>query len=151
MDMAVLDFLMGNMDRHHYETFKVFGNVTYPLHLDHGRGFGRSGQDELSILAPLYQCCMLRSSTLATLLSFHQAVPPQMSLGQALKLSLSVDPVRPVLLDSHYEAVDRRVGLVLKTVRDCLQVSNDPSEVIFSRDGLYDSGKDAVENDKAFN
>lgn len=23
MDMAVLDFLMGNMDRHHYETFKV--------------------------------------------------------------------------------------------------------------------------------
>ncbi len=23
MDMAVLDFLMGNMDRHHYETIKV--------------------------------------------------------------------------------------------------------------------------------
>lgn len=23
MDMAVFDFLMGNMDRHHYETFKV--------------------------------------------------------------------------------------------------------------------------------
>ena len=26
MDMAVLDFLIGNMDRHHYETFKIFGN-----------------------------------------------------------------------------------------------------------------------------
>lgn len=38
MDMAVLDFLIGNMDRHHYETFKVFGNDTFPLHLDHGRG-----------------------------------------------------------------------------------------------------------------
>lgn len=23
MDMAVLDFLMGNMDRHHYETFRL--------------------------------------------------------------------------------------------------------------------------------
>lgn len=38
MDMAILDFLIGNMDRHHYETFKVFGNDTFPLHLDHGRG-----------------------------------------------------------------------------------------------------------------
>ena len=25
MDMAVFDFLMGNMDRHHYETIKVSG------------------------------------------------------------------------------------------------------------------------------
>ncbi|XP_023225249.1 extracellular serine/threonine protein CG31145-like isoform X2 [Centruroides sculpturatus] len=38
MDMAVLDFLIGNMDRHHYETFKIFGNNTFTLHLDHGRG-----------------------------------------------------------------------------------------------------------------
>lgn len=64
MDMATFDFLMGNMDRHHYETFKIFGNRTYPLHLDHGRGFGRPNHDELSILAPIYQCCMIRASTL---------------------------------------------------------------------------------------
>ena len=68
MDMAVFDFLMGNMDRHHYETFKAFGNNTFPLHLDHGRGFGRPYHDELSILAPVLQCCLLRRSTLATLL-----------------------------------------------------------------------------------
>ena len=39
MEMSILDFLIGNMDRHHYETFKVFGNDTFPLHLDHGRGY----------------------------------------------------------------------------------------------------------------
>ena len=33
MDMAIIDFLIGNMDRHHYETFKIFGNDTFPLHL----------------------------------------------------------------------------------------------------------------------
>jgi len=81
MDMSIFDFLMGNMDRHHYETFrvseislengqkslkyifndKIFGNDSYPIHLDHGRGFGRATHDEISILAPLYQCCMIRS------------------------------------------------------------------------------------------
>ena len=55
MDLSIFDFLMGNMDRHHYETFKLFGNNTYPIHLDHGRAFGKSGHDEISILAPLYQ------------------------------------------------------------------------------------------------
>ena len=63
MDLSIFDFLMGNMDRHHYETFKLFGNDTFPVHLDHGRGFGRSGHDEMSILAPLYQVC---SSSLST-------------------------------------------------------------------------------------
>ena len=55
MDMSVLDFLMGNMDRHHYETFKLFGNNTFPVILDNGRGFGKASHDEMSILAPLYQ------------------------------------------------------------------------------------------------
>lgn len=68
MDMSVLDFLTGNMDRHHYETFRVFGNDTFPLHLDHGRGFGRPFDDEMTILAPLLQCCLIRSSTLEALL-----------------------------------------------------------------------------------
>ncbi|KFQ40464.1 Extracellular serine/threonine protein kinase FAM20C, partial [Mesitornis unicolor] len=57
IDMTVLDFLMGNMDRHHYETFEKFGNDTFLLHLDNGRGFGTHSRDELSILAPLWQCC----------------------------------------------------------------------------------------------
>jgi len=153
MDMAVLDFLMGNMDRHHYETLKTFGNHTYPLHLDHGRGFGKSYHDELTILAPIYQCCMIRSITLDRLLKFHNgAADHKLSLGGALKLSLEQDPVTPVLLDAHFEAVDRRVGIILKLLRECLQATTtNASEVIFSHDDLYDSGYDAVENDKAFN
>ncbi|KAG8007153.1 Extracellular serine/threonine protein kinase FAM20C [Nibea albiflora] len=63
IDMAVLDFLMSNMDRHHYETFEKFGNETFLLHLDNGRAFGRHSRDEPSILAPLQQCCRIRRST----------------------------------------------------------------------------------------
>ena len=40
--------------------FQIFGNATYPIHLDHGRSFGRASHDEISILAPIYQCCMIR-------------------------------------------------------------------------------------------
>jgi hypothetical protein len=28
----------GNLDRHHYETFRAFGNDSIIIHLDHGRG-----------------------------------------------------------------------------------------------------------------
>ena len=38
IDMAILDFLIGNMDRHHYETFRPFSNHSFIVHLDHGRG-----------------------------------------------------------------------------------------------------------------
>lgn len=34
MDLAVLDFLMGNMDRHHYETFKVLEKTVDAIFLD---------------------------------------------------------------------------------------------------------------------
>uniref|UniRef100_A0A8B9GS04 FAM20C golgi associated secretory pathway kinase a n=1 Tax=Astyanax mexicanus TaxID=7994 RepID=A0A8B9GS04_ASTMX len=57
MDMTIFDFLMGNMDRHHYETFEKFGNETFIIHLDNGRGFGKHRHDEMSILVPLSQCC----------------------------------------------------------------------------------------------
>ena len=72
VDLAVFDFLTGNMDRHHYETITLFGNDTYPIHLDQGRAFGRADHDEMSILAPLFQCCIIRRTTLATLLRCHQ-------------------------------------------------------------------------------
>jgi hypothetical protein len=38
--------------------------------------------------------------------------------GSRLKSSLKDDPVNPVLLDEHFEAVDRRVNIVLKVKLD---------------------------------
>eukprot|EP00092_Neocalanus_flemingeri_P018372 GFUD01019883.1.p1 GENE.GFUD01019883.1~~GFUD01019883.1.p1 ORF type:complete len:510 (+),score=167.39 GFUD01019883.1:228-1757(+) len=138
MDLSIFDFLMGNMDRHHYETFKLFGNDTFPVHLDHGRAFGRSGHDEMSILAPLYQCCVIRHSTLSMLLTYHSGPVP---LSAALNRSLSSDPIKPVLTNQHLEAVDRRVGLVLQVARECLDSAETPENVIFIRDELYSNVK----------
>ena len=53
----------------------------------------------------------MRSSTLTTLLQYHNG--PK-TLGEALKASLKSDPVTPVLVDSHFAAVDRRVGIILQ-------------------------------------
>lgn len=129
MDMAVFDFLMGNMDRHHYETFKIFGNNTFSLHLDHGRGFGRPFHDEISILAPILQCCMIRQTTLSTLLKFHNG---PVSLSAALRKSMAKDPVAPVLWEPHFAALDRRVRVILQAIRDCIN-REDSSQVIHER------------------
>ena len=93
----------------------------------------------------------MRASTLETLLRYHKS-PPDQSLGSALMASLEADPVRPVLMDPHYQAVDRRVAIILKVLRECIKAASHPAEVIFSHDDLYESGyDDAVFNDKAFN
>ena len=63
IEMHIFDFVMGNMDWHHYETYKYFGNNTFQLHYDNGREFGKTKHDEISILAPLYQCCHISYST----------------------------------------------------------------------------------------
>ncbi|XP_050298158.1 extracellular serine/threonine protein CG31145 [Anthonomus grandis grandis] len=117
MDMSVFDFLIGNMDRHHYETFRMFGNNSFTLHLDHGRGFGKPYHDELSILAPLLQCCLIRKSTLETLIKFHNGPT---KLSEAMRKSMEKDPIAPILWEPHLVALDRRIDIILKGIRDCL-------------------------------
>ncbi|XP_022612762.1 extracellular serine/threonine protein kinase FAM20C-like [Seriola dumerili] len=120
IDMAVLDFLMGNMDRHHYETFEKFGNKTFLLHLDNGRAFGRHSRDEPSILAPLQQCCRMHRSTL---LRLRLLSLPGFRLSDVMRESLARDPlagaVAPVLSEPHLSALDRRLAAVLQVVRTC--------------------------------
>ncbi|XP_068764199.1 extracellular serine/threonine protein kinase FAM20C [Struthio camelus] len=118
MDMTVFDFLMGNMDRHHYETFEKFGNETFIIHLDNGRGFGKYSHDELSILVPLNQCCRIRKSTY---LRLQLLAKEEYKLSLLMKESLLKDKIAPILYQPHLEAMDRRLRIVLKAISDCIE------------------------------
>ncbi|XP_068606870.1 extracellular serine/threonine protein kinase FAM20C [Brachionichthys hirsutus] len=135
IDMVLLDFLMGNMDRHHYETFEKFGNNTFLLHLDNGRGFGRHSKDEPSILVPLEQCCRIRRSTWLRLRLL--SLPPY-RLSDVMRASLSQDPlhtVAPLLSEPHLAALDRRLKTVLDTVSRC---QKSRSKYVGDDDVIYD-------------
>ncbi|XP_059167512.1 extracellular serine/threonine protein CG31145-like [Physella acuta] len=127
IDMAVLDFLTGNMDRHHFEKFDMFGDDTFILQYDNGRGFGKAKYDCLPCLAPVRQCCKIRLSTLAKLFKLYNGPD---SLSQLLRTSLSSDPLAPILTEPHLDALDRRVGLVISTVYDCVNRTGSWDEVI---------------------
>ncbi|KAM9770129.1 extracellular serine/threonine protein kinase FAM20C-like [Menidia menidia] len=135
MDMVILDFLMSNMDRHHYETFEKFGNDTFLLHLDNGRAFGRHSKDEPSILVPLEQCCRIRRTTL---LRLRLLSSPQYHISDVMRASLSRDPlhkVAPLLAEPHLAALSRRLKTVLETVSQCQKKQKESGD---SEDVVYD-------------
>uniref|UniRef100_A0A8C9EMM2 FAM20 C-terminal domain-containing protein n=1 Tax=Pavo cristatus TaxID=9049 RepID=A0A8C9EMM2_PAVCR len=134
IDMAVLDFLMGNMDRHHYETFEKFGNDTFLLHLDNGRGFGTHSRDEMSILAPLQQCCSIKKSTY---LRLRLLATEPYRLSELLREALAADCLAPVLAEPHLQALDRRLGKVLAAVRHCLATAAQPHQVLVDDIGAW--------------
>nr|KAI8765335.1 extracellular serine/threonine protein kinase FAM20C-like isoform X1 [Biomphalaria glabrata] len=117
MDTSVFDFLIGNMDRHNVEFFSQFGADTFLLHYDHGRGFGKSKYDCMSCLAPVRQCCLIRLSTLAKLIKLYNGPD---SLSHVLQESLKADPLAPILWERHLDALDRRVGLIIKVISECI-------------------------------
>ena len=53
----------------------------------------------------------------------------------------SSDPIKPVLTNQHLEAVNRRVGLVMQVVRECLDTAEMAENVVFIRDDLYSNVK----------
>uniref|UniRef100_A0A8C7XCQ0 FAM20C golgi associated secretory pathway kinase a n=1 Tax=Oryzias sinensis TaxID=183150 RepID=A0A8C7XCQ0_9TELE len=98
MDMTIFDFLMGNMDRHHYETFEKFGNDTFIIHLDNGRGVKRSTYLRLQLLAK-----------------------EEYQLSSIMEESLLRDRLSPLLIQPHLQAMDRRLQLVLQVLAGCIK------------------------------
>ncbi|KAG7251106.1 hypothetical protein CRUP_014861 [Coryphaenoides rupestris] len=122
------------MDRHHYETFEKFGNETFLIHLDNGRGWGRvvlggregvggrwggkHSYDEVSILVPLSQCCRVKKTTH---LRLQLLATPDYLLSSMMSQSLAQDPLRPLLIQPHLDALDRRLRQVLNVLADCIE------------------------------
>ncbi|GAB0093102.1 Glycosaminoglycan xylosylkinase homolog [Sergentomyia squamirostris] len=110
IDACIFDFLIQNGDRHHYET-----RDERLLLMDNGKGFGNPNTDFIDILAPLYQCCLLRRSTWNKLKVFSGG-----SLTEILEDLTKYDLLYPLLNDEHFEAIERRLLLVYSTVEICL-------------------------------
>lgn len=106
VDTAIFDFFIQNGDRHHYETLD--DNVIF---LDNGKGLGNPYIHHIDILAPLYQCCTLRSSTWKRLLDLS---------GGTLKESLQIMPqIYKIVTENHIEAINERLLFVYAAVEYC--------------------------------
>src|SRR5256885_1030719 len=103
VDTCIFDFLTGNADRHHFETI---GNTQLSVvaHVDNGKSFANPLLDELSVLAPLTQCCVVRSTTRSRLTGLRNGV-----LSAVLDQLLGTDPLSPLLSSAHLDALDRRL------------------------------------------
>jgi len=122
VDLYILDFLMGNQDRHHYETMTVFEGHPPPfVHLDNGRAFGKPRFDDMSILAPFTQCCVIKPSTVRTLFNYYLG---PVSLSEAMRSSMSKDPISPILAEKYLTALDRRLEIILRELGKCLDKAN---------------------------
>ncbi|CDQ76397.1 unnamed protein product [Oncorhynchus mykiss] len=116
IDTAIFDYLIGNADRHHYESFQDDGGASMLILLDNAKSFGNAALDERSILAPIYQCCMVRVSTWNRLNLLRAG-----ALSSALRQALTFDPINPVLAEPHLAALDRRLSGVIATIQQCVE------------------------------
>lgn len=48
-----------------------------------------------------------------------------MPLSRAMRESLAKDPVAPILWEPHLDALDRRVNIILKAIRDCIDAAKE--------------------------
>ncbi|EHA97999.1 Collagen alpha-1(XII) chain [Heterocephalus glaber] len=78
--------------------------------LDNAKSFGNPSLDERGILAPLYQCCVIRVSTWNRLNYLKNGV-----LKSALKFAMAHDPISPVVSNPHLDTMDQQLLSVLAT------------------------------------
>lgn len=94
-----------------------FGANTALIHLDNGRSFGRYDSDDLSILAPIRQCCLFRYSTFARLYRVYRQ-----GLSTLLSRSLAAgEQLQRILIDEHLTAVDRRLEILFAHLDTCIK------------------------------
>ena len=91
--------------------------------------FGRQDYDAMSILAPLRQCCLIRKSTF---LKYTKLYVGPNRLSSLMEKSLAGDPVAPVLLPGHLNALDRRLKKILLAVVKCLETGIPAKRVIIA-------------------
>ncbi|XP_071490627.1 extracellular serine/threonine protein kinase FAM20C-like [Diadema antillarum] len=120
IEQSIFDFLIRNYDRHHFHMLRQFGTKGFVVVLDNGKGFGNPYTDDPSLLAPLAQCCIIRQSTYRYLDKLHRNKRERLS--DHMRIVLSQDSITPVLTEAHLEALDRRLAIVIETVRDCIQL-----------------------------
>ncbi|XP_070507171.1 glycosaminoglycan xylosylkinase homolog [Chironomus tepperi] len=109
IDASIFDFLIQNGDRHHYETRK-----NRMILLDNGKGFANFRTDFTDILAPLYQCCLIRKTTYTRLLVFTGG-----ALTEILKELTKNDLLHPILNEKHYYALERRLLKIFSMIEFC--------------------------------
>lgn len=81
----------------------------------------------LTLTSDFYCSNRLRNSTYQRLLLLDK---DEYKLGDVMRESLSLDPIAPVLYEPHYDALNRRLGIVIKEVKRCIEHSESESDVL---------------------
>lgn len=68
---------------------------------------------------------------LIVLLTLRFQTGPQ-SLSEAMRSSMSIDPISPILWEPHMRALDRRVNIILQVMRECINKAVDPLHVVIN-------------------
>ncbi|VVC33924.1 FAM20, C-terminal [Cinara cedri] len=118
IDIAMFDFIIGNGDRHLYEVMERFNNSI--LLIDNGKSFGNPYEDNIDILAPLYQCCLIRQKTWDRLKTLKGG-----KFTEILQNMLDVHETISLITLPHYYALERRMKIIYASVVMCQKKSNE--------------------------
>uniref|UniRef100_A0A1I8FRM0 Fam20C domain-containing protein n=1 Tax=Macrostomum lignano TaxID=282301 RepID=A0A1I8FRM0_9PLAT len=102
-----------------FETAAGIGGQQLVVTLDNGKGLGNPYHDELSILAPLQQCCRLRTSTNSRLLALQGLLGAATQAALCRSGASSLPSSGPLLTLEHSAALDRRLDRVLRELDKC--------------------------------
>lgn len=53
-------------------------------------------------------------------------------LSEAMRASMSSDPIAPILWEPHMRALDRRLNIILQIMRECVAKAVDPLHVVIN-------------------